>query len=226
MVDVILFTTALISAIISYLTAGVFFISFLKEHKSNRFLYAIAFILYAIGHTIQAGIAIIDLDPQSQDYVVAMWIYVNLGGAGTTGLILYSTFPFFTEKSKIREIVTAIFIGLYVIGSALLAFILPTKNPLTLLLLNELMSNQSQLTNMSWWVVELLIVVSFFIGIVFLRHFKISGRIWGFLIGLSFIIYAIVLFIWPIPELKPLFYIIRTISVGFLSIGGILLSRE
>ena len=79
---------------------------------------------------------------------------------------------------------------------------------------------------MSWWVVELLIPASFFIGIIFLRHYKISGTTWGLLIGLSFVIYAIILFIWPIAELKPLFYIVRTISVGFLSLGGILLARE
>jgi len=221
MVHVLLLTTSLISALISYLTGLVFFISFLKEHKSNRFIWGIAFILYAIGHTIQAVIALITIDAAS--YVTWMWIYVNLGGAGTTGLVFYSTIPFITEKKYIREIATGIFMGLYIIVSFLLAFVLPPENPLVFLLIGK---TGTQLGNMSWWVVECLIPVSFFIGFVFLRHYKTSGTVWGLLIGLSFIIYAIILFIWPIPELKPIFYIIRTISVGLLGIGGVLLARE
>jgi len=220
MIDILLFITALISAIISYLTGVVFFISYLKEHKFNRFLWCIAFILYAIGHTIAAVCATLSLD--SQTYLLAMWIYVNLSGAGTTGLVLYSTFPFFTERSYLRELITGIFVALYVIGSSLLAFILPAESPLAFV--NP--TTHTPLSNMSWWVVELLIPVSFFIGFIFIKHYKISGSIWGLLIGLSFIIYAIILFIWPIPELKPIFYIIRTISVALLCIGGVLLARE
>lgn len=220
MTDILLFITALISAIISYLTGVVFLISYLKEHKFNRFLWCIAFILYAIGHTIAAVCATLSLD--SQTYLLAMWVYVNLSGAGTTGLILYSTFPFITENLKLKVLITGLFFTLYVIGSALLAFVLPAENPLAVV--NP--TPHTPLSNMSWWVVELLIPVSFFIGIGFFRHYNISGSTWGLLIGLSFIIYAIILFIWPIPELKPIFYIIRTISVALLSIGGIMLARE
>ena len=223
MVNALLLTTSLISALISYLTGVVFFISFLKERKSNRFIWGIAFILYAIGHTIVAVITAMELRSTDPSYLIAMWIYVNVAGAGTTGLILYSTFPFVTENKMIKNLITGIFIMLYVVGSLILAFVLPANNPLALV---NLSGNYSQLNNMSWWVVECLIPVSFFIGIVFIRHFKISGNIWGMLIGLSFIIYAIILFIWPIPELKPIFYIIRTISVGLLGIGGVLLARE
>jgi hypothetical protein len=223
MVDVLLYSTAIISAIISYLTGLIFFVSYVKDKKINRLIWGIAFILYAIGHTIMGVIAGIDLSLSNPSaFLIFMWIYVNLGGAGTTGLILYSTFPFFTEKSKIRELITGIFVAFYTGGSALFAFVLPDENPLAII--NP--TTHSQLGNMSWWVVELLIPASFFIGIIFLRHYKISGTTWGLLIGLSFIIYAIILFVWPIPELKPLFYIVRTISVGFLSLGGIMLARE
>ena len=221
MINTILFTTSLISALISYLTGLVFFISFLKERKYNRFIWGIAFILYAIGHTIQAVIALITIDTAS--YVTWMWIYVNLAGAGTTGLILYSTFPFVTENKMIKYLITGIFFILYIVGSLMLAFVLPANNPLAIVNLSGI---YSQLNNMSWWVVEILIPASFFIGIVFIGHYKTSGTLWGLLIGLSFIIYAIILFIWPIPELKPIFYIIRTISVGLLGIGGVLLARE
>ena len=223
MINALLLTTSLISAIISYLTGLVFLILFLKEHKSNRFIWGIAFILYAIGHTIVAVITAMELPSTDLSFLIAMWIYVNVAGAGTTGLILYSTFPFVTENKMIKNLITGIFVMLYVVGSLILAFVLPANNPLAMVNLSGV---YSQLNNMSWWVVECLIPVSFFIGIVFIRHFKISGAIWGLLIGLSFIIYAIVLFIWPIPELKPIFYIIRTISVGLLGIGGVLLARE
>ncbi|MFX1339754.1 MAG: hypothetical protein ACFFDK_14170 [Promethearchaeota archaeon] len=220
MIDILLFITALISAIISYLTGVVFLISYLKEHKFNRFLWCIAFILYAIGHTIAAICATLSLD--SQTYLLAMWVYVNLSGAGTTGLILYSTFPFITEKLKLKVLITGIFIVFYVIGSALLAFVLPAENPLAFV--NP--TKHTPLNNMSWWVVELLIPVSFFIGIGFFKHYRITGSRWGLLISLSFIIYAIILFIWPVPELKPIFYIIRTISVTLLCIGGVFLAQE
>lgn len=223
MVDVLLLTTSLISALISYLTALVFFISFLKEHKSNRFIWGIAFILYAIGHTIVAVITAMELRSTEPSYLIAMWIYVNVAGAGTTGLILYSTFPFVTENKMIKYLITAIFFILYIVGSLILAFVLPANNPLAVVNLSGI---YSQLNNMSWWVVEILIPASFFIGFVFIRHYKTSGTLWGLLIGLSFVIYAIILFIWPIPELKPIFYIIRTISVGLLGIGGVLLARE
>ena len=223
MVDLLLLTTSLISAIISYLAGLVFFILYLKEHKSNRFVWGIAFILYAIGHTIVAVITAMELPSSEPSYLIAMWIYVNVSGAGTTGLILYSTFPFITENKMIKYLITSLFAALYIIGSLLLAFVLPANNPLAI---TNLSGNYSHLNNMSWWVVECLIPVSFLIGIIFIRHFKISGSKWGLLIGLSLIIYAIILFIWPIAELKPLFYVIRTISVGLLGIGGVLLARE
>lgn len=223
MINIILLTTSLISALISYLTALVFFISFLKERKFNRFIWGIAFILYAIGHTIVAVITAMGLSSTEQSYLIAMWIYVNVAGAGTTGLILYSTFPFVTENKMIKYLVTGIFFILYIVGSLILAFVLPANNPLAIVNLSGI---YSQLNNMSWWVVEILIPVSFFIGIVFIKHYKTTGTLWGLLIGLSFVIYAIILFIWPIPELKPTFYIIRTISVGLLGIGGVLLARE
>jgi hypothetical protein len=215
--------TSIISAIVAYLAGLVFFIIYTKERKTNRLIWGIAFIMYAIGHTIVVIITAISLSVTSQSYLFAMWLYVNISGAGTTGLILYSTFPFITEKTKIKVLVTGIFAVLYIFVSALLAFVLPANNPLAIV---NLSGSYSQLGNMSWWVIWILIPASFFIGIIFIRHFKISGGLWGLLIGLSFVIYAIVLFIWPIPALKPIFYIIRTISVGLLGLGGILLARE
>jgi len=219
----LIFVTSIISAVISYIAGTVFFLSYAKEKKSNRFIWGLAFILYALGHTIMGVVAAINLPAIDMEaYKLWIWIYVNIGGAGTTGLILYSTVPFVTEKPKIRELLFAIFMGLYVGVSALFAFVLPDENALAFI--NPVA--HTQYNNMSWWVVECLIPVSFFIGIVFIRHFKISGTVWGLLIGLSFIIYAIILFIWPITDLKPVFYIVRCVSVGLLCIGGILLAKE
>ncbi len=222
MVDIILYSTSLFSAIVSFFTAFIFFISYNKEHKSNRLIWCFAFVLYAIGHTIVAVITAMELPSTDPSYLLLMWLYVNLGGAGTTGLILFSTFSFITEKPYIREVLTGMFAFLYVVGSAFFAFMLPDENPLAFI--NP--GTPSQLGNMSWWVVECLIPVSFFIGIIFLKYFINSKNVWALFVSISFIIYAIILFIWPIPDLKPVFYIIRAASVGFLCIGGILLSRE
>lgn len=221
--NIILFSASIISAIMSYIAGLVFLFIYIKEPKKNRLIWGIAFIMYAIGHTIVAIITALEIAPISQSYLIAMWTYVNISGAGTTGLILYSTFPFITEKPKLKEIVSAIFIALYVIGSALLAFVLPANNILAIV---NLSADRTQLANMSWYIIWLLIPVSYFIGICFIRHYKISGEIWGILISLSFIIYATILFIWPIPAMKPTFYVLRTISVGFLALGGILLARQ
>lgn len=220
--DLLLLTTSIISAICAYLAALVFIIAYSKEKKTNRLIYSIAFILYALGHTIVGVITAMELSSSSFDYLFWMWTYVNLAGAGTTGLVLYTTFPFFTEKKYLREVITGLFFLLYVGGSALYAFVLPGENPLAFI--NPV--THIPLLNMSWWVVECLIPVSFFVGIIFIRHFKTSGTLWGLLIGLSFVIYAIILFIWPIPEMKPIFYVVRTGSVALLSIGGFLLARE
>lgn len=220
MADLVLFTTALISAIISYITGIIFSITYVKDKKPNRLVWGIAFVLYAIGHTITSFIAMLTFDAETTKFL--LWLYVNLSGAGTTGLILFSTIPFITEKANIKILVTFIFMGLYIIGSAIFAFILPDENPFAFI--NP--TTHTQTANMSWWVVELLIPASLFIGIVFIRHYKISGTLWGLLIGLSFLIYGIILFIWPIPEMKPTFYTIRCISVGLLGIGGVLLARD
>ncbi len=74
--------------------------------------------------------------------------------------------------------------------------------------------------------IVLVIPASFFIGFIFLKHYKESSSLWALLIGLSFMIYAAILFIWPIPAMKPTFYIIRCISVALLGLGGIILARE
>ena len=220
---VLIFVTSIFSAVISYIAGIVFFLSYAKEKKSNRFVWGLAFILYALGHTIMGVIAAIDLASiDVEAYKLWIWIYINIGGAGTTGLILYSTVPFVTEKPKIRELLTGIFMGLYVGVSALFAFVLPDENLLAFI--NPVA--HTQYNNMNWWVVECLIPASFFIGFVFIRHFKVSGTVWGLLIGLSFVIYAIILFVWPITELKPVFYIFRCVSVGLLCIGGILITRD
>ncbi|NWF94802.1 MAG: hypothetical protein HXY34_01535 [Candidatus Thorarchaeota archaeon] len=222
MVDYVLLTTSLISAIVAYLAGVIFVTAYRRERKSSRLLWGLAFILYALGHTIVVITTSMEIGPTNPIYITTTWLYINLSGAGTTGLVLFATMTFVVKKAMVREIVTAIFVALYVIGSAAFGFFLPGDTPLAVF--NP--STHTQLLNMSYWVIELLIPVSFFIGLVFLRHFTTSGSRWAVLIGLSFLVYALVLFIWPIQDLKWLFYIIRTVSVGLLGLGGYLLAKE
>ncbi|TXT57821.1 MAG: membrane protein of unknown function [Candidatus Thorarchaeota archaeon] len=222
MVDLIQFTASIISAMVSIIAGGIFFNAYSKEKKTARLLWAIAFLLYAIGHIVNAGVVGLEIPATSEEGTFLLWFYVALSGAGTTGIVLYATVPFLTRKAYVREILTLLFVGAYLIGSALFAFVLPDENLFAFI--NP--ATHVQVLNMSWWVVELLIPASFFIGIVFLRHYSISKTQWGLWIGLSFLIYAIILFIWPIADLKWLFYIIRTVSVAFLGYGGILLARD
>lgn len=220
MADLLLGVTSLISAMVAYLVCIVFLLAYNKDKKTGRLLWSIAFLLYGIGHTIVVLIASDIIIAEA--LLPAMWAYVNLAGAGTTGLVLYAVFPFITEKKWLRSVVVMIFLGLYVIGSALFAFVLPDENIFAII--NP--TAHSQLSNMSWWVVEILIPASYVVGYSFLKHYKITGAKWGLLIGLSFVMYATLLFIWPIPDLKPIFYVLRTVSVGLLAGGGILLARE
>jgi len=64
MVDVLLFTVSIISAIIAYLAAAVFIMAYAKEQKTNRLIYGLAFLLYGMGHTIMAVISIVTLGPR------------------------------------------------------------------------------------------------------------------------------------------------------------------
>ncbi len=222
MVDVILFTTSLISALVAYLAGSIFIIAYKRGRKTSRLLWGIAFILYAMGHTIMMGITAMGVTPTDPFYIPATWVYINLSGAGTTGIVLFVTLNLLTKRSMIPEIITLVFALLYVVGSAAFGFFLPGDTPLAII--NP--TTHTPLMNMSYWVIELLIPVSFFIGYVFTHHYYTSGSKWALLIGLSFLIYALDLFIWPIPELKWIFYIIRTFSVLLLGIGGYLLAKE
>ncbi len=222
MVDTILLTTSLISAIVAYTTGAIFLMAYTREKKTPRLLWGLAFILYALGHTIVVTITLMEIPLTDPLYLSATWLYINLSGAGTTGLILFATVPFVIKRPMIREILTLLFVGLYVIGSAAFGFFLPGDTPLAII--NP--ATHTPLMNMSYWVIELLIPVSFFIGLVFIRQFTTSGSKWAVFIGCSMIIYALDLFIWPIPELKWLFYIIRTFSVLLLGVGGYLLAKE
>ncbi len=210
------------SANVAVLAGLSFVYAFHRDPKPRRLMWALAFILYAAGHFINSYIVFNEIDIAGPLGTLLMWIYVNFGGTGTIGLLLYATVPFVTKRQYVREIFTALYVFPYFIGTTLFAFVLPGDTPLAFFNPQE----HLPVHNMSWWVVICIVPFSAFLGIVFLRHYRVTGLMWAILIGSSFIGYAIILFIWPVVELKPLFYVLRTITVLMLGAGGYLLSRE
>lgn len=218
--DPLLFITSTTSTLVSFIVSLIFLRVYFQEHRATRFLWSLAFFLYACGHAI---VSLVAYETITGDAVLPwMWIYVNLGGAGTIGLILFTMFPFLTNRKYMRELVVLVFVLLYSIGSALYAFVIPVNSIYSII--NPF--DKTALNNMSWWVVILLIPASFLVSYIFLNHYKVTQANWGLFIGASFFMYALILLIWPIQELKPLFYILRTVSVGLLGVGGTLLARD
>ncbi len=78
-------------------------------------------------------------------------------------------------------------------------FVLPGNTPLAWF---DPTPSRTPLVNMSWFAVLLIVPFSLFIGIVFLRYYYMSDTVWSLLIVLSFGLYASILFIWLVAELK------------------------
>lgn len=218
--DLLLFATSITSALVAYVVSLIFIRVYILEKNVNRLIWALAFFLYACGHTIVSLIALSLIPPNM--VVLFMWIYVTLGGAGTVGLILYSMLPFLTDRPHLREVSVFLYVLIYIIGTAMYAFFLPADTVFAIINPFE----KTQLNNMSWLVVILIIPASLLISYIFLNHYRIIRVRWSLLVGLSFLMYALILPIWAIESLKPLFYILRVISVGLLGAGGTMLARE
>ncbi len=196
-------------------------VGYYKSKKRTRFLWGVAFLLYAAGHIINAWIVFTEISPETGIGLFAMWCYVNLGGAGTVGLVLFATVSIIKKRTYHRWVITLAFMVIYSAGTTLFGLILPADTPYALF--NPVV--HTQLSNMSWWVVVSLDPVVIVISIVFLNNYRVTGQGWSFWIGLSFLMYFFILIIWPITELKPLFYTLRTLSVLMLAGGGIKLSQ-
>ncbi len=222
MVDWIHFATSVVSASVAVIAGLTFFVAYYRGERPRRLMWGLAFILYAMGHVINSWLVFNEIDITSPLGTTAMWVYVNLGGTGTVGLLLYATVPFVTSRRFARELVTALYVVPYAAGTTLFAFFLPGDTPWAFF--NP--ETHLPVHNMSWWVVVDLVPFVLFIGLIFLRHFWVTGVDWALLIGASFVLYSAILFIWPVVELKPLFYSLRTISVMLLCIGGVILARE
>jgi len=222
LVDWIHFATSMVSASVAVLAGLAFVLAYMEEKKRTRIMWGMAFILYAIGHLINSWLVFNEIPVTSPLGTFAMWVYVNFGGTGTVGLILFATVPFLTKKSYAREIITMAYVIPYVVGTTMFAFFLPDNTPWAFFNPQE----HVQVNNMSWWVVVVLVPFVLVIGTVFLNHYRVTGQTWSVLIGVSFVLYAAILFIWPVPELKWLFYTLRTFSVTMLGVGGVLLAKE
>ncbi|MHA1771778.1 MAG: hypothetical protein ACTSYL_07595 [Candidatus Thorarchaeota archaeon] len=222
MIELLHFVMSMISATVSIIVGLIFTMAYLKTRRRARLLWGVAFLFYAIGHLINSWIVFWEISIESGVGLFAMWLYVNFGGTGTIGLILFATLSLLTQKRHLRWIITFLFMIIYSGGTTLFAFVLPADtlyaffNPI----------QHTPVTNMSWWVVVTLVPIVLVIGSIFVNHYRVTGLSWALWIGFSFLIYAGLLFIWPVVELKPLFYILRTGSVLLLGIGGIKLSRQ
>ncbi len=184
---------------------------YFKFSKPTNF-WAIAMFFYGIGHFIvtllYAGIL--------ENSVLVMFIYVNLSGAVTMGLFLYGTLFLFTKNKSVIHFIPLFYSGLYFLGSLLYGFIIPDDSILNFI---NLSGNFTQLTNMSGFVVVMLIPASFFISILFFIDFYRMKDPSSFWVSIHFFLYLILLFIWPVPEIILLFYTGRTLATGCLLIG-------
>ncbi len=222
MVDWLYFGASLLSALVASGVGIIFIESYIETTRRMRLLWGVAFLSYAVGHFINSWLVLFEIPIDSGIGLTAMWVYVNFGGTGTLGFLLFATITLLKKQHYLRWVVSLSFMAVYSASTALFAFVLPGDTPLAFF--NPTIHNN--INNMSWLVSILVVPVALFIGVVFLNHYRITGLSWAEWIGLSFIIYTILMFIWPVIELKSLFYILRTVSVFLLGIGGVQLSRE
>jgi len=256
---------SLISSIVAFTVSCILIYDWKKTRKQQRLEWGIGMLTYAMGHFIFFLMKVITEDtpllvgnlcdyfplfPGCPDvYILWLWIYINLGGAITMALILKGILPIFTNKSLYIYGIPIGFALIYGIGSFLYGFVfdviwnLPEDNIFELVMLGQffpgdLHQDPSNIANMSWFIVECLIIVSFIIGFLFIMHYKelkkegLKARP-SLLISIHFFGYTLLLFIWPfgsLEEIGPIFHLLfysgRTIITTILAIGFIDLIRS
>lgn len=237
---------SLISSILSFVVSGVLLYDWKRTRKQQRLEWGVGMLTYAMGHfifflmnTITSDLRFILLEQPFCEYVkilpgcsphvemLWLWIYINLGGAITMSLFLKGLLPLFTQKSAYIYGIPISFALIYGIGSFLYGFILPPGTPLNFIMLGTILNQDfSQKANMSWFIVECLIPVSFIIGFLFIMHYKETKARPSLLISMHFFGYTLLLFIWPFSNMKLLFYVSRTVITTILAIGFIDLIRR
>lgn len=228
-----------ILSFIMALAAGIFLLYTYRSTKKNqRLIWGIGMISYAIGHLIFAIAIIFELDIVNFElFKFLIWFYINISGAIAMGCMLAGVLPFFFEDNKFINygLPISYTVG-YFLGTTLFAYILPGANPLNIINLEYQILNPGiyisinnptfQYSNMSWFAVEWLIPASFVIGLLFLQHYRQRQAQPSLFIAIHFIGYALLLFIWPITDLKLIFYAARCAISGFLLYGFYIMAKK
>ncbi len=174
---------------------------------------------YAMGHFI-VTLLYADILENS---ILTMFIYVNSSGAVTMSLFLFGTLYLFIKEKRIVLAISSIYGLFYFLGSFIYGFILPVDSVLNFI---NISGDINALNNMSWFVVETLIPASFFLSVLFFKDFTMTKDLSSFWVSLHFFLYFILLFIWPFPTLKLLFYLGRTLATGCLLAGFTSLTQQ
>ncbi|MFX0151239.1 MAG: sensor histidine kinase [Candidatus Hodarchaeota archaeon] len=209
-----------ISTIIAFISSFILFRHYVHYKKDTpTHFWALAMFFYAIGHFI----VVLLYAEILENSILTMFIYVNSSGAITMSLFLFGALYLFIKQRRIIMTISASYGSFYFIGSALYGFIIPEDSFLNFI---NISGDISALNNMSWFVVETLIPASLFLTLIFLKDFTITKEHNSFWVSLHFFLYLILLFIWPFPALKLLFYLGRTLATSCLLIGFTSLTQQ
>jgi signal transduction histidine kinase len=209
-----------ISTIMAFVSSFILFRHYIHYKKDTpTHFWALAMFFYAIGHFI----VVLLYAEILENSILTMFIYVNSSGAITMSLFLFGALYLFIKQRKIIIAIPTIYGSFYFMGSALYGFIVPEDSFLNFI---NISGDISALNNMSWFVVETLILASFFLSLLFLKDFTMTKNHSSFWVSLHFFLYLILLFIWPFPALKLLFYLGRTLATSCLLIGFTSLTQQ
>lgn len=220
MVDTGIVIASGISTIMAFLSAFILVRHYYHYQKDTpTHFWAIAMFFYAIGHFIVTLLYAEVLE----NSILTMFIYVNSSGAVTMSLFLFGTLYLFVKEKRIVIVISCVYGLFYFIGSLLYGFIIPADSFLNFINISR---DISALNNMSWFVVETLIPASFFLTILFFKDFTMTKNLSSFWVSIHFFLYLVLLFIWPFPQLKLLFYLGRTLATSCLLTGFTSLTQQ
>ncbi len=157
--------------------------------------------------------------------ILSFLIYVNSSGISMS-LLLYGTLLLFDPNRTRAKIVSIGYGCSFIIGTIFFGLFITASFPISPVLIQY-----GEITNRSmvaWFTIEMLIPVSFLIACLMFMDLKQTKNIASFWISLSFFLYSILLFIWPVEDetLRFFFYVGRAISTACIFAGVRELSRK
>ena len=208
------------SAFIAAIAAFTLLYDWYANREPPRLEWGIGMLFYSLGYFFASL-----MYATAESSILSFLIYVNLSGV-SMGLLLYGTLLLF-DPSRIRARLVSFGYGsLFLIGTLFFGLIVTTSFPV-----NPILIQYGEITNhsmVSWFTIEMIIPVSFLIAFLMFIDLKQTKNISSFWISLSFFLYALLLFIWPVDDetLRFFFYVGRAISTACIFAGVRELSRK